>query len=1077
MTPEQQKNQHHGNQSEDKERDRSHTRRNDLRREERRAHKEAKLTEEEERLRDSIRRRNLKEAKQKERDDRRRSREAYRETHPGFYDSTRRLHSVLAVLLALLSLFFFASLLFRDSVGIIGGFLADILLGGFSFTAFLVPLFMMVHAIFWRTDVRDRRLVKKAIAFVPTLFFASACVAMLSPGFAPEPLHANVAYMNGVALRGGGVIGEFIARTLCSLIGGVGLWLIALSIFVFFLALYFRTLIKRLYIAARDSIKEALVERAKRRAAAKEAAKNPPADKQPPRRRDEPNPPPAHDDNLPLEKPAKEEPALNRRRALFNDLEDDLDTEPNRPNGGSRGRHLFDYDENEDTPPLSSPRGNREEDPFSPPFDREPKSTAAGNADFSADRLTVTRERIRPVRVSQPIDETDTPLPPENDPPAPAPEKPKKGGLFHREPLPTEEEEEDRTSMEYFRKITVAATSEEEELSPIAPRRVTTQMPRATEPPKPQEPKPMFEGSADFFSPKAPPLSDFDSYDSFSDDADDDEDLDIEEPITQMPRRTAPAPAPAPEKTAPPKKEAPRPAPAAKPTPPPPPKKPPYRYPPLSLLAPPEIVDENSIAAEVRSNAEKLVTTLDNFKVRTQVTGYSRGPRITRYELVPEAGVRVRTIAGLVEDISMSLATSGIRIEAPIPGKSAVGVEVPNTTSTLVRLRGLLDTPKFREASEKTLVCLGSDVAGQPVYCDLAKMPHMLVAGATGMGKSVCINSIITSILYKATPDEVKLIMIDPKQVEFGIYSGIPHLLVPVVTDPKKAAGALSWAVTEMERRFTLIKDAGVRDIKSYNREMAETGGEQLAKIVIIIDELHDLMMSAADAVETSIARIAAKARAAGIHLLIGTQRPSVDVITGTIKANIPSRIAFHVSSNVDSRTILDFVGAEKLLTQGDMLFNPAGAPKPHRVQGAFVDDKEIDRIVAFLKENNPVDEEAGEQIMADIEREAEKCMPQKKNADEDAGGGENVPTDYDDQHLLWAALEVGFEFSRLSTSLLQRKLKIGYGKAAKILDELYERDYITAPQGSKPREIRITREEFKELMAREVQEVCGNDF
>ena len=319
--------------------------------------------------------------------------------------------------------------------------------------------------------------------------------------------------------------------------------------------------------------------------------------------------------------------------------------------------------------------------------------------------------------------------------------------------------------------------------------------------------------------------------------------------------------------------------------------------------------------------------------------------------------------------------------------------------------------------------------------------------------------------------------MIDPKKVEFAIYSGIPHLLVPVVTDPKKAAGALSWAVAEMERRFDLIEHAGVRDIKSYNREMAERGGEQLPKIIIIIDELHDLMMSAADAVETSIARIAAKARAAGIHLLIGTQRPSVDVITGTIKANIPSRIAFHVSSNTDSRTILDFVGAEKLLTQGDMLFSPAGAPKPLRVQGAFVDDKEIDRIVDFLKANNEIDEEASERIMADIEREAEQCVPNKRNADEDSGGGENVPSDYDDHHLMWAALEIGFEFNRLSTSLLQRKLKIGYGKAAKILDELYERGYITEQNGAKPREIRITREEFKEMKAREVEEICGGDY
>ena len=388
----------------------------------------------------------------------------------------------------------------------------------------------------------------------------------------------------------------------------------------------------------------------------------------------------------------------------------------------------------------------------------------------------------------------------------------------------------------------------------------------------------------------------------------------------------------------------------------------------------------------------------------------------------------------------------------------------------------MLDTEKFRSFPEKTVVCLGSDVAGHPVYCDLAKMPHLLVAGATGMGKSVCINSIITSILYKAAPDEVKLIMIDPKKVEFSIYAGIPHLLVPVVSDPKKAAGALSWSVNEMERRYSLFEQMGVRDIKGYNRQLTETGeGEPLPKIIIIIDELADLMTTAGDSVETSIARIAAKARAAGIHLLIGTQRPSVDVITGTIKNNIASRIAFHVTSQVDSRTILDMTGAEKLLAHGDMLYAPAGV-QAMRVQGAFVDEKEIERVVSFLKSNNEIDATAGEEIMADIEREAEKCTPQKKGGDE-GGGGANIPTDNDDGHMLWAALEIGFEYGKLATSLLQRKLSIGYGKAAKILDTLEEKGFVSAQDGPKPREILISREEFKEMMAREVEAQCGDNF
>ncbi len=1025
-----------------------------IRRDAKKASKSSRSTREEELLQEESRRRHLKEAQRAEREERRKSRAAYRATHPGFYNPALRLHSVLATVLAILALFFFASFLFKDGVGTVGSFLAYTFLGGFSFAAYLIPIFMTVHAICWHSDVRDRTLVKKALAFLPMLVCASALAAMLTPGFSTEPLAGGLAYERGVMLAGGGAIGEFVARTLCRVIGPIGLSLISIAVFLFFFALYFRVAIKHLYISARAHIKAALVERAKRRATAGE---NDPAGANEAKEKD-PIAAEAPSTSLvsapvgnriaPPKEQNKEEIATARRRALFADLEGDLEVDRDRLPSGNRGKQLFDYESAPD------PDFGGSEDPFAalPPFSTpEPK---VGGADFSGDRLTVTRERIRPVRVSKPTE--------------------------------PKEETEDHTGMDYFRRITVAATREEEEFSPEAPHIAAT--PAQGTPPSfgysgqlSTQPKPITKGTP------ATPIPDIDveePYDSFAD-GENEEEFEGESLIVDVPRRS-PTPTPAPKPSSVPERApagrgTPSPSANAKATPPSPKPAPkaPYRYPPLSLLALPEVVDESSISAEIQSNAEKLVTTLDNFKVRTQVTGYSRGPRITRYEIVPEAGVRVRTIAGLVEDISMSLATSGVRIETPIPGKSAVGVEVPNAISTLVRLRGLLDTPKFRDASEKTLVCLGSDVTGQPVYCDLAKMPHMLVAGATGMGKSVCINSIITSILYKATPEEVKLIMIDPKQVEFAVYSGIPHLLVPVVTDPKKAAGALSWAVNEMERRFALIKDVGVRDSDSYNREMETTGGEKLPKIIVIIDELADLMLTARDAVETSIARIAAKARAAGIHLLIGTQRPSVDVITGTIKSNIPSRIAFHVSSNTDSRTILDFAGAEKLLPRGDMLFNPAGAPKPYRLQGAFVDDKgEISRIVAFLKENNPVDEEAGERIMADIEREAEKCVPQKKNADEEAsGGGENVPTDYDDQHLLWAALEVGFEFSRLSTSLLQRKLKIGYGKAAKILDELYERDYITAPQGSKPREIRITREEFKEMMAREVEEVCGGDF
>ncbi len=493
-----------------------------------------------------------------------------------------------------------------------------------------------------------------------------------------------------------------------------------------------------------------------------------------------------------------------------------------------------------------------------------------------------------------------------------------------------------------------------------------------------------------------------------------------------------------------------------------------YSFPPLSLLTPSEETDTGNITEEINANAAKLVETLNSFSVRTRITSVSRGPRITRYELVPDAGVRIRSIANLIDDISMNLASAGIRIEAPIPGKSAVGVEVPNKISSIVRLRELVETEAFQSAGPRTTVCVGADVTGDPVFCDLAKMPHMLIAGATGMGKSVCINTIITSILYKARPDEVKLILVDPKKVELGVYNGIPHLLVPVVIDPKKAAGALSWAVCEMERRFDLIEEVGVRDLKGYNKEVEANRPEyeKLPHIIIIIDELNDLMMVASDTVEASICRIAQKARAAGIHLIIGTQRPSVDVITGTIKANIPSRIAFHVASQIDSRTILDTTGAEKLLNNGDMLFYAVGAPKPQRVQCAFISDGEVEKIASFLKQNVPVDA-YNKDIMADIERESEKCTQNGKKS----GDGGSVSDDERDENLtnpkFREAVEIAIDEGKISTSLIQRRLKLGFGKAARFIDIMENMGIVSAPDGQKPRTTLINKDQYYELLSR----------
>ncbi|MBO5845430.1 MAG: DUF87 domain-containing protein, partial [Clostridia bacterium] len=407
----------------------------------------------------------------------------------------------------------------------------------------------------------------------------------------------------------------------------------------------------------------------------------------------------------------------------------------------------------------------------------------------------------------------------------------------------------------------------------------------------------------------------------------------------------------------------------------------PYVFPPMDMLTANPHTEQTDFTKELQENARLLMETLRSFKVSIRDITYSRGPTITRYELKPEAGTRVRAIANLVDDIALNLATSGVRIEAPIPNKPAVGIEVPNRERATVYLRDLIESPKFTDAKSKLTSSLGMDVGGNPIYFDIAKMPHLLIAGATGMGKSVCINSIIVSLLYKAKPDEVKLILIDPKKVEFNIYKDIPHLYAPIVSDPKKAAGALASAVAEMERRFELIEEVGVRDIATYNAVTEnDPTKEFMPQMVIIIDELADLMMTAPDEVEASICRLAQKARAAGMHIVIGTQRPSVDVITGLLKANIPSRIACTVASQIDSRTILDMAGAEKLIGRGDMLFSPVGASKPMRVQGAFVSESEVEKIVSFIKENN-LKAKYNNDFINMIEAEAAKCGAGKKGA------------------------------------------------------------------------------------------------
>ena len=493
-----------------------------------------------------------------------------------------------------------------------------------------------------------------------------------------------------------------------------------------------------------------------------------------------------------------------------------------------------------------------------------------------------------------------------------------------------------------------------------------------------------------------------------------------------------------------------------------------YKFPSLDLLKKASHdIDMDAIREDVNRNAEKLIETLDQFNVKATIRSTDVGPRITRYELVPAKGVRVNSVMSLVDDISLNLAAEGMRMEAPIPGKAAIGIEIPNKNPQTVYLRDLLETEEFQNSTSSTMACIGKDVTGNPVLGDIAKMPHMLVAGATGMGKSVCINSILISMLYKARPEELKFIMIDPKMVEFNGYNGIPHLLIPVIIDVKQAAGALMWAVEQMDKRFEILKEYSVKNLDGYNEKVKANPalGEPMPKIVIVIDELNDLMLQARKPVEDLIMRIAQKARAAGIHLIIGTQRPSVDVITGVIKANIPSRLSCKVASHTDSKTILEQAGAEKLLNNGDMLFFPVGKPKPTRVQGAFVSDSEVERIMNFLKAQNKGNA-YDEQAIDEINRAAQKCSKGGKDDSDSAEDSEAGAGYFNDPQFL-EAVSLAIKQGKIATSLIQRKIGVGYGKAAKFIDIMEEQGIVSEPNGQKPRDVLITADEWHEILAR----------
>ncbi|MBR2444775.1 MAG: hypothetical protein IKB27_05190 [Clostridia bacterium] len=495
-----------------------------------------------------------------------------------------------------------------------------------------------------------------------------------------------------------------------------------------------------------------------------------------------------------------------------------------------------------------------------------------------------------------------------------------------------------------------------------------------------------------------------------------------------------------------------------------------YKFPPINFLQEPAEVGLTPEASEeLQENARIIVETLNNFNIKTKISTVTRGPTVTRYELTPEPGVRVRSIANLTDDIALQLAAEGLRIECPIPGKSAVGIEVPNRVTSMVYLRELLDDPKFKSNPSPMYCALGKSISGENIYVDVEKTPHLLVAGATGMGKSVCINSLLVSLLYKSTPDDVRLILVDPKRVELSNYNGVPHLLVPVVCEPKKSLGALQWAVTEMEKRFETIEQAGVRNLHEFNEKVDEGyPADKMYRILIVIDELADLKMAVPD-IEGHITRLTQKARAAGIHIIIGTQRPSVDVITGLIKSNIPSRIAFRVPSQVDSRTILDEVGADKLVSRGDMLVKIVGALRPARVQGSFVKASEIQNVIDFWKETAPA--EYDEEVMHQIDNNAAKLAKSEKGFNEDEGTQNPDADDGGFDPEFYNALELATEMGKISSSFLQRKLRLGFQRAARIIDQMEECGYIGEANGSKPRDVLITKEDFRELMMRRTDE------
>lgn len=959
-------------------------------------------------------------------------------------ESTPLGNQFLVLLFAALALFIGVCFAFRDDVGVIGYAISYVFYGLFGVGALLVPFLLVQLALYWKRDVESGAVKYKYIAAIFTLLFFSVlahtmhCLIThipkltISNAFSGESLGAL--FEKGLAYRGGGFLGGLLASALICAVGYPGTLMFGTLFFaVFVMTLFGLTPVECIqrYRFYRKRSQSARVKLQEEQAVRREEAQAKKAETAVPRKKAKP-----------MHASGAAGPKVRRADDIDQNIFDDNasfgpdDPSVNADSADTHRKKQTDADRSRRRADEESPLGHRasaDARAFADDADTVPIPVDNNDAFHAPKRPSGNALYVTPEEISFADDE---------EMPNFVPVKRKRKSAV-RSDFESEKFAEQKSSSD------ADAPVEEsfDQAPPVQP--VTQELPSSTkayDAPQAKTRKTKRDDAAVEKRTEEPLKNIVDHAVPVSEESEAEE-RKCDDIAIRPPEMSVPAPNTEEDddgqEVIPRQKE--------------------YEFPPISLLQEP-VADgkEENVSQELRENADKIIQTLKSFNVSVNISNVSRGPTITRYEVEPSAGTRVRSILNLLDDIALSLATSGVRSDGIITGKSAIGIEVPNKVTNTVFVRSLIDDMRFSSAKSKLTASLGMDVSGAPVYLDIAKMPHLLIAGATGQGKSVCINSLLISLLYKARPDEMKLILVDPKKVELNVYNGLPHLLVPVVFDPKKAAGSLHWAVQEMERRFELIEAQRVRNLAQYNAAIADDPHkEKLPQIVIVIDELADLMMSAPDDVETSICRLAQKARAAGMHLIIGTQRPSADVITGLIKANIPSRIAFTVSNQIDSRIILDTQGAEKLIGRGDMLYLPIGSSKPIRVQGAFVSETEIENIIEFIKAQSR-DCTYSDDVIKEIEKAAATCGQKKKGAQT----GPLDPNDIAEEEdpMLDAAIELAVEEGKISTSLIQRRLSLGYGRAAKLIDVMEHRGIVSPPEGQRPRKVLITREQYLEM-------------